>query len=131
MKNYKKYFIIQSPPEEVYNAVVNQKSLELWTGEYAEMSEEPGSEFSLWDGSICGKNLEFEKNKKVVQEWYFGDQEEKSIVTLKFHEHKKGTSLEVVQTNIPDEDYDDFAEGWEDSYIDGLKEFLEDDGDDF
>ena len=94
------------------------------------MSEEPGSEFSLWDDSICGKNLEFEPNKLVVQEWYFGEQEEPSIVTIKLHEHKKGTSVELRHTNIPDADYDDFADGWDTSYMAGIIEFVEDDGED-
>jgi len=38
------------------------------------MSEEPGSEFSLWEGDITGRNIEFIKDRKVIQEWYFGDQ---------------------------------------------------------
>jgi activator of HSP90 ATPase len=38
------------------------------------MSEEPGSEFSLWEGDIEGRNISFEKKQKIVQEWYFGDQ---------------------------------------------------------
>ncbi|HEY5393150.1 MAG TPA: hypothetical protein VIJ57_13590 [Hanamia sp.] len=32
-----------------------------------DMSTEPVSIFSLWDESITGKNLEFEKDKKIVQ----------------------------------------------------------------
>ncbi|MCB0733986.1 MAG: SRPBCC domain-containing protein, partial [Bacteroidetes bacterium] len=63
MADFKKYYVIKAAPEEIYQAIVNPKSLELWTGEKAVMSEEPGSEFSLWDDSICGKNLEFEPNK--------------------------------------------------------------------
>jgi activator of HSP90 ATPase len=130
MKDYKKYFVIKAAPEEIYQSITNKKSIELWTGERAVMTEEVNSEFSLWDDSITGKNLEFEINKKVVQEWYFGDQKEPSIVTIKLHAHKKGTSLELVHTNIPDDDYDDFVEGWEESYMAGIKEFVEDDGKD-
>ena len=82
MKNYNEYFIIPATPSDVYAALTNPVTIRLWTGEEAEMSTEPGSEFSLWEGAICGKNLEFEENKKLVQEWYFGEQEEKSIVTI-------------------------------------------------
>ena len=59
MKDLKKYYIISATPEEIYNALTNPLAIRLWTGEPAEMSEEPGSEFSLWDGSICGKNIFF------------------------------------------------------------------------
>ena len=67
MKDYKAYFAIPATPDEVYAALTNALSLELMTGEKAEMSTEVNSEFSLWDGSIVGKNLEFEENKKIVQ----------------------------------------------------------------
>jgi len=125
MKSYKKYYIISAPPEDVYLALTNPLTIQLWTGEVAEMTTEPGSEFSLWDGSITGKNIEFEENKKIIQEWYFGDQEEKSIVTIKLHADAKGTSVELRHTNIPDQDYDDIVEGWNESYFGALREFYE------
>lgn len=124
MKDFKKYYIIKASPEEVYQALTNPFTIQLWTGEEAEMSTEPGTEFSMWDGSISGKNLEFLENQKIEQEWYFGDQEEKSIVTIKLHPHNKGTSVELRHSNIPDEEYDDFAEGWDDSYFASLSEFF-------
>ena len=92
MKDYKNYYIISAEPEVLYQALTNPATIRLWSGEPAEMSTEAGSEFSLWDGSITGKNILFEKGKKIVQEWYFGDQEEKSIVTIILHTHKQGTS---------------------------------------
>lgn len=127
-KDFKKYYIIKAAPSEVYMALTNQKSIELWTDDKAEMSTEPGSEFSMWGGSILGKNLEFEENRKLVQEWYFGNQEEDSIVTIILHPHKKGTSVELRHTNIPDDDYEDFAGGWDHSYFNQIQEFVEDDG---
>lgn len=127
MKNFSKYYIIQAPPSEVYRAITNSIALSMWTEEEATMSEEVNSEFSLWGGNISGKNLEFEKNRKVVQQWYFGNQKEKSIVILKMHEHKKGTSLEVNHSNIPDDDFEDFSNGWTEMYIAGLIEFFEED----
>ncbi|GHA68822.1 SRPBCC domain-containing protein [Pontibacter akesuensis] len=127
MKDYKKYYIIPADPEEVYVALTNPGTIQLWTGEAAEMSEEPGSEFSLWEGSIVGKNLEFEPGKMLVQQWYFGEQEEPSIVTIKLHPHKYGTSAELRHTNIPDEDYNDITEGWDDAYFAALIDFYEGD----
>lgn len=127
MKDFKKYYIIPAPPEDVYLALTVETTIELWTGDPATMSTVPGSEFALWDESIVGKNLEFETNKKIVQQWYFGDQQEESIVTIKLHPHEEGTSMEVRHTNIPDQDYDDIADGWTNSYAAGLIEFYVDD----
>jgi uncharacterized protein YndB with AHSA1/START domain len=91
MKNFKKYFVIPAPPEDVYLALTNPITIQLWSGEEAEMSTVPGTEFSLWDGSIVGKNLEFVQGKKLVQQWYFGEQSEDSIVTIILHPHQEYT----------------------------------------
>ncbi len=123
MKDYKAYFIIPAVESDVYSAITNPLTIQLWTGEEAIMSVEPGSEFSMWDGSITGRNLEFEENKKIVQEWFFGDQSEPSVVTIKLHPHKQGTSVELRHTNIPDEDYDDIVEGWNENYFGSLTDF--------
>ncbi|MBB2145082.1 ATPase [Pedobacter sp. LMG 31464] len=125
MKTFKKYLPLPAPPEEVYLALTKAQSIQLWTGAEVEFTEEAGTEFSFWDGDIVGKNIEFEPNKKIVQQWYFGEDSEPSIVTIKLHEDKKGTSLEFVQTNIPDEDYKDFTEGIEEYFLGGLADFFE------
>lgn len=126
MKNFKKYYLLSATPEDIYLALTNPLTIQLWTGEEAVMSTEPGTEFSLWNGSITGKNLEFELNKKIVQEWFFGEQQETSIVTIKLHADTKGTSVELRHTNIPDQDYDDIVEGWNESYFGALRDFYED-----
>lgn len=123
MKDYKKHYVIAAPPEDVYRALTFPATIQLWTGEKAVMSTEPGSEFSLWDGSIEGMNLEFEADRKIVQQWYFGEQEEPSVVTIILHPHKKGTSAELRHTNIPDEDYDNITEGWNEAYFGALIDF--------
>jgi activator of HSP90 ATPase len=125
MKDYKKYFIIHTTPDMLYLALTNPTIIKLWSDDEAVMSTVVGSEFSLWEGNICGKNLEFEENKKIVQEWYFGDQETPSIVTILLHEHKQGTSVELRHTNIPDETYEEMVEGWNGIYFGALQDFYE------
>jgi len=124
MKDYKAYFEIKESPGIVYKGLTNPDIIRLWTGNDVEMSTEEGSEFSLWDGAIVGKNLEFEEDRKVVQQWYFGDSEP-SIVTMILHPHRKGTSLELRHSNIPDDDYENMVEGWNGAYMGALAEFYE------
>ena len=123
MKELKKYFKLKASPADVYNALVNPVMLEIWTGEPAIMSTEPGSQFSLWDGAISGENVEFEENKRIVQKWHFGEEED-SVVTIKLHPDKAGTSLEIHQTNIPDEAFENMKSGWEEDYIGSLAELF-------
>ena len=125
MKDFKKYYVIPATPAEVYMALTNPVTMELWTGEEAEMSTIPGSEFSMWEGSIVGKNLEFDQDKRIVQQWYFEGQPEESIVTIKLHADNAGTSVELRHTNIPDADYDDMVDGWNNNYFGALADFYE------
>jgi activator of HSP90 ATPase len=125
MKSFKNYYNISAPPEEVYIALTNPNTIMLWSGEEAKMNTEVDSEFSLWNGSIVGKNLEFIEGKKIVQLWYFGDQEDLSIVTMLLHPAKQGTSIELTHTNIPDIDFNEIVEGWNNSYFGSLRKFYE------
>ena len=124
MKSIKKYYNLNASPADVYNAITNQKMIEIWTGDDAKMEPIAGTEFSLWDGSISGVNIEFIENEMIVQEWFFGDNEQKSIVTIKLHPDKKGTSVELYHTNIPDEAYTNISEGWDEDYFGALKELF-------
>jgi activator of HSP90 ATPase len=124
MKTYKKSFTIKAEPSDVYAALTNPYTIELWSGYPAQMSPEPGSEFSLWEGDITGRNLEFIRDKKVVQEWYFGDQTERSIVTITISADRENSLVTVEQTNIPDEDFISIAEGWRDNYFEAISGFF-------
>lgn len=125
MKELHKYYRIKGTPEEIYASLINPFAISLWTGAKAEMKEEPGSEFSLFDGDIEGKNIAFEPNQKIIQEWFFGDQEEKSIVTITLRPDRHFTKIELHHTNIPEEAYEDMAHGWDSYYFGGLKDFFE------
>ena len=124
MKTFKKSFKINTEPADIYSALTNPFTIELWSGYPAVMSTEPGSEFSLWDGDIAGRNLEFISDKKVVQEWYFGDQPEKSIVTITITPDRDSSIVNVEHTNIPDTEFDDIAEGWREYYMGAIMSFF-------
>lgn len=124
MKEYKKRYTLNTSPSEVYNAMTNPVMIEIWTGEPAVMSTDPGSEFEIWDGAITGQNLEFIQDKLIVQQWFFGEEED-SIVTIKLHPDRKGTLVELHQTNIPDDAYDNMVEGWDQEYFGNLRQLYE------
>ena len=128
MKDFKKYYIIPAEPEEIYLALTTDITIRLWTGDLVEINPVVGGEFSMWDGAITGKFIELDPNKKIVQQWYFGELDSESIVTIKLHNHKKGTSIEINHTNIPEEDYADIVNGWDDTYMSSLLDFYTEDG---
>jgi len=124
MKNIKRYYELHASPADVYNALTNKAMLEIWTGEPAEMEPVSGTLFSLWDGNISGTNIEFEENRKIVQQWFFGDETIISLVTIKLHDHKRGTSVELIHTNIPDDAYENISDGWDEDFFGSLAELF-------
>ena len=124
MKDIKRYYSLPAEPKDIYNALTNKNMLEIWTGENAVMEPEPNTEFSLWGGSISGVNLEFEINRKIMQQWFFGEEEEPSIVTIILHPDKKGTSVELRHTSIPDEAFENISDGWDEDYFQALRELF-------
>ena len=130
MKNIKKHYHIKASAEDIFTALTNPLTIEIWTGASAVMEPVAGTEFSLWDGDITGMNLEFEPGKKIVQEWFFEEDEEleadqKSIVTIKLHNDGYATDVELLHINIPDEAFDNIVEGWDKYYFKPLKELVE------
>ena len=124
MKTFKKTFKINAESSDIYSALTNPFTIELWSGYPAEMSTEPGSEFSLWEGDITGRNLEFIHDKKVVEEWYFADQAEKSIVTINIVPDGENSQVTVEHTNIPDIEFAEISEGWREFYIGAIVNFF-------
>jgi len=125
MPDYRYKISIKETAEIVFSAITNPLSLELWTGYPAVMEAVENTEFSLWDGDISGKNLSVAINEKLVQEWYFEDQEAPSIVTIILIRENSKTLIELTHTNIPDDAFENISTGWKAYYFQPLKKFLE------
>ncbi len=116
---------IKAPPGEVYRALTNPFTIELWSGEPAVMSEEPGSAFTMLDGDIVGENVSFQPNKSIHQKWFFGEEGQSSDVVIELFPDKENTQIRIQHRGIPDEAYENILAGWELSYLDSLKDFFE------
>jgi uncharacterized protein YndB with AHSA1/START domain len=124
MKTLKLTRKIQATPEEVYRALTNPFTIELWTGETAVMSEVAGEEFSLLDGNITGRNVSFVSNQEIRQVWYFGEDTESEVIIRLFPD-KSNTQVWIEHTGIPDDAYINMREGWNEGYLNPLKDFFE------
>jgi uncharacterized protein YndB with AHSA1/START domain len=114
---------IKSTPEEVYRALTNPFTIELWTNQAAVMEEKEGTEFSIFGGNITGRNIEFKPNELIRQMWYFDDKE--SEVLIKLFPDKANTRIVIEQTGIPEDAYENIKNGWNESYLDSLTDFFE------
>ena len=123
MRNFKKTFHINAEPSDIYSALTNPYTIELWSGYPALMVAKPGEEFNMWDGDICGKIIDLEPDHRVVQEWYFGDMDVESRVTITITGNGGGSAVTVEHTKRPVTDYDNIAEGWNEYYMGAIKRF--------
>ena len=125
MKIIKQTYFIKAPIERVWQALVDPKEIEGWGAAPAKMDDKIGTQFSLWGGDIYGKNIELKAPTKLKQEWYGGSWPKPSIVTFTLTPEKTGTRLDLIHEDVPDEEVDDFADGWESYYCGAIKEYLE------
>jgi activator of HSP90 ATPase len=103
------------------------KKHSAFTGSKATSDPKVGGEFTAWDGYISGSNLELVKGKKIVQEWSTTDWPDKfppSRLELTFKEAKGGTEISMIHSNVPAEQADDLAEGWNEFYWKPMKEYF-------
>lgn len=103
--------------------------MNAWGAGPAKMSGRKGAEFSLWGGDIYGKNLHLVREKKLVQEWIAKGWKAPSTLTISLTLEKMGTLVRLVQENVPDDEYEEYRDGWGDSYFGPMKRFLEEEYD--
>jgi len=124
MKSFSKSYFFNAPIEEVFEALTNQDIIEKWTHSVAKFDPKPGGKFSLWDDSINGKNVLLEKYK-LIQDWKEETWEKYSRVTITLKEVNDGTELHLFHENIPPSALYNIKTGWDESFMQPLKELLE------
>jgi activator of HSP90 ATPase len=119
--------MFKASPHDLFEAFMDSKKHSEFTGAEAHISRNIGGEFRVWDDWATGMNLEVVPDKKIVQKWRGGDWPEGhySVVTFEFQKKKGGTLLEFSQTEIPEELYEDIAQGWNEWYWEKLKLYLQ------
>ncbi|MHA2036613.1 MAG: SRPBCC family protein [Promethearchaeota archaeon] len=121
--------IIKCTPHEIYEAFMDSKIHSKFTEGKAKISREVGGNFSVFEGTINGKNVELIQDKKIVQTWRSeGENWPKgyySTITLILEKVDEGTLIKFTHIDIPEEAVESVKEGWTTYYWDPLKALLE------
>ncbi len=124
-RTIKQSVLIPATPEQVYRALMDPKEHAEFTGEEAEGSGEVGGEFHAYTGYITAKNVELEEGRRIVQGWTTSEWPEgypPSKLVIRLAKARGGTELTMVHSLVPEEQADDYAEGWQEHYWSKLQE---------
>lgn len=125
MRTIQQKFIINAPVGKVWQALVDPNIIEDWGAGPVKMSDEENFEFELWGGDIYGKNIKIVPKKELVQEWTAGVWNQPSRVTFTFLENGGKTTVEILHEDVPELEADEIEDGWKNSYMGPLKEYVE------
>jgi uncharacterized protein YndB with AHSA1/START domain len=126
MNTIKQTYLINAAPKLVWQALTDPEIIEEWSGADAEFVPEPKTEYSLWDGSICGVIISVTPNKKLVQTWKPDNWTvDDSVVTFTLIPDGAGTRVDMVHENVEEFDFEGTEEGWDLYYLGAIKRMLE------
>lgn len=125
MKSLKQTYTIKASVGKVWQALTDPKIIDAWGGGPAKMQAKVGFKFSLWGGDITGTNIKVVPEKVLAQDWMSGKWDGFSKLEFKLSENGGVTTIVLTQSNIPDSELDDIAEGCKVYYLGEIKELLE------
>jgi activator of HSP90 ATPase len=126
-KTIKQSVTFKASPHEVYQALMDSRKHSKFTGGKASIGKKKGARFTAYDGYIEGIILDLVADQKIVQSWRGSDwpNGHYSEATFSLKQVDDGTLLELSQTGVPDQFYEDISQGWYDFYWTPMKEMLE------
>ncbi|KAK4281799.1 hypothetical protein QN277_013251 [Acacia crassicarpa] len=92
---------------DLYEILMDENRWKGFTQSNARISKEVGGEFSIFDGSVKGTNVELQEGKLIVQQWRFESWPDglQSLVRLVFEETEPGvTIIKLTHTDVPTQD---------------------------
>ncbi len=118
--------LLNAPPHEVYEALMDSKKHTEFTHSPAVIRREVGREFSTFDGWASGTTLELIPDAKIVQKWRAVDWPDGhySTVTFELRLEDQKTRLDFTQADIPEDLYSDLEAGWIEFYWDTLTAYF-------
>jgi activator of HSP90 ATPase len=96
-------------------------------GQTAKIIPKVGGEFSAWDGYIFGTTLELEPHRKIVQSWRtteFPEDAPDSHLEILLEEIKDETRITLIHTQLPEDQVEDYLQGWKDFYFKPMQEYF-------
>jgi activator of HSP90 ATPase len=116
----------KAEPHAVYELLMDSKKHARFSESKAAISREVGGKISAYDEYIDGWNVELVPDKKIVQKWRESDWPAGTYSTASFELKKVpgGSRLTFVQTEVPEDQFEDIDEGGVEHYWERIKKML-------
>lgn len=120
-----KHYTIRARPEEVYQALTDERMIVEWSGEPALMDISPGGEFSLWNNTVQGINR-LVTHTRIEQDWKEEEWKYPSNVVITLAAQPDGsTQVVLIHEGIPSLNFKAIDAGWDEYYLGAIKDYLE------
>eukprot|EP00029_Vermamoeba_vermiformis_P006392 TRINITY_DN2490_c0_g1_i1.p1 TRINITY_DN2490_c0_g1~~TRINITY_DN2490_c0_g1_i1.p1 ORF type:complete len:335 (-),score=90.40 TRINITY_DN2490_c0_g1_i1:69-1073(-) len=122
-KTYEARIRFNVPTHILFETFFDSGRISAFTASPAQISRDVGATFNMFRGSVTGSNVAVDLNKKIVQKWRFQSWPENhfSELTMNFDNEDGTTVLHLVQTSIPDNDFERTVQGWEQNFWQRMK----------
>lgn len=118
---------LEATPGELFEAWTSPDLHSEFTGGEATGEPVEGGAFTAWDGYITGRHLVLEPGRRIVQAWRtdeFPEGAADSRVEILFEALAHGTRLTLCHSDIPAGQGARYRQGWDDYYLEPLREWL-------
>ena len=117
---------LNASPQRVYEALLDEKRFNAFSGEKAEIHREAGGAFTLFGDRIVGRNIELVPSQRVVQAWRPASWPEGVYSIVKFELKAEGAGTRVVldHTGFAPDLREHLETGWKQHYWERLTKYF-------
>lgn len=115
---------LQCEAANIYNVLTDQNMVSAFTRSDASVNAEVGGSFSLIGGAVSGTFTELVHDSKIAMRWraQHWPKDHYSQVAITLKQKDCTTDIQLVQTGVPEQDYDKMKEGWHRFYWGPIKQ---------
>jgi uncharacterized protein YndB with AHSA1/START domain len=109
---------IDAPPERVFEFLVTDAGMTTWMGQWASLDPVPGGQFAVDIAGYPARGmfLEVDPPRRMMVSWGFAGSDSlppgASTVSFELTPISDGTRVEVLHTDLPENDVAGHAAGW-------------------
>ena len=120
--------VLPAPARRLYEMYLDPAAHAAFTGHPVLIGPEPGDAFRAFNGMLTGELLAVSPPQLIVQSWrsgHFNADDPDSTLILRFVDERGQGRIELIQLDVPPQDYDAVVEGWPKHYWNPWREWLE------